>query len=181
MRLVVLNREGVLQPYQTGVQAGAQAEPAANYAATADALARLSQAGFTLVVASNEPGIGQGLLDLDDLEQSHARLNDQVENRGGSLAAFFYCPHAPGQSCNCRKPKTGLIDAIELEFAYPADQMLLVTDNGDDIELARQVGATALLVTTGLGTATLTELAEAERPANFTNLTAAADHILRHY
>lgn len=175
MGLVVLNRVGVLQP------AAGTTDDQWHGAEIASALAKLSQAGFTLVVASNEPAISQGQMDLDELEALHARLSEQVENRGGAISAFFYCPHAPADACHCHKPKTGLIDAIELEFAVPANSMLLVTDNRDDLTLAEQTGAEALLVLTGLGRETRASLGDNTSTECFESLTDASNYILRHY
>src|SRR6218665_142394 len=77
-----------------------------------DAIARLSKAGFTVTVATNQSGIGRGIIDLDNLEAMHDRLFTLVEAVGGKLAGIFYCPHHPDDHCECRKPKSGLIDAI---------------------------------------------------------------------
>lgn len=168
-KLVVLDRTGVLQP------------PAEHSLAwVADALARLSNAGFTLVVASNEPGISTGDLDLDELEGFHTRLSELVENRGGTVAGFFYCPHTDAEQCHCRKPKTGLIDAIELEFATPANDMVLLTDQRCDLLLAEATGATALVVLTEQGHNTQVNYQGADL-TTCANLAAAAEYLLAHY
>ena len=168
-KLIVLDRPGVLQP------------PAEQTLAwVADALAKLSNAGFTLVVASNEPGISSGELDLDELEAFHTRLSELVENRGGTIAGFFYCPHTDAEQCHCRKPKTGLLDAIELEFATPANDMVLLTDQACDLQLADAIGATAVVVLTPQGQDTLAN----NEGANLTtcaNLATAAEYLLAHY
>ena len=172
MRLVVLNRLGVLQP---------EDPPSDNKLAVfddvPDALAKLSNAGFTLVVASNEPGIGHGELDLDELEAAHTKLNELVENRGGAIAAFFYCPHTPEDQCHCHKPKTGLIDAIELEFATPANEILLFSHSPLDLELADAIGCDIICVNSHISS-----VADSKPSVHcFDKLMAAVDFTLRNY
>lgn len=173
MTLLVLDRPGLLTsaPDQTADQA---------LAAVADILARLSTAGFTLVVASNEPDISTGELDLDQLEAYHARLSEWVENRGGTIAAFFYCPHTEADNCHCRKPKTGLIDAIELEFSTPANEMILLSDQPADFALAQTTGATAMLVLTERGKQTQSDLEDSDIPA-FNGLRQVCEHLLTRF
>jgi len=176
MALVVLDRHGVLQPANQSTPGQGNDAALADIAA---ALARLSNQGFTLVVASNEPGIGQGATDLDELQALHLRLSERVENRGGTIAAFFYCPHTAAQHCHCRKPATGLIDAIELEFATPANDMIMITDNLDDLTLATTIGATPLLVLTEAG-----RLTQSQWQGEITcvdSLAAAVDHVIKHH
>ncbi len=144
-----------------------------------EALAKLSNAGFILVVASNEPEISQGQLDLDELEAAHNKLSEMVENRGGAIAAFFYCPHAPQDHCHCRKPNTGLIDAIELEFATPANEMIFIGTEQADVQLADAVGAQALWVSGS--NAPLSQTDTVADDHCFAELNQACDFILRHF
>jgi D-glycero-D-manno-heptose 1,7-bisphosphate phosphatase len=172
MRLVVFNRDGLLNELpEHGITELSDWNPIAE---AMEALAKLSQAGFTLVVANNQPEIAEGKLELDALEAIHTRLNELVENRGGTISAIFYCPHSEHDQCPCRKPNTGIIDAIELEFSIPATEMLLVTNTHDDVELATKVGANVFFV------------GQEQSPSDteldsFANLRQAVDHIICHY
>lgn len=173
MKLLVLDRPDTLM-------ASATEGHEQSLAAVADELARLNVAGFTLVVASNEPGLSDGQLDLDELEARHNRLSERVENRGGAIAGYFYCPHTDADQCHCRKPKTGLIDAIELEFSTPANDMILITDQPEDLRLADATGATALLVLTDTGKSVATTPA-ATNVQTFADFASVSDFLLRHY
>ncbi len=172
MRLVVFNRDGLLnEPTDNGITQLSDWRPITG---AIEALAKLSQAGFTLVVANNQPEIAEGKLELDTLEAIHTRLNELVENRGGTISAIFYCPHSEDSRCPCRKPNTGLIDAIELEFSVPATDMLLVTNTHDDIELAQKVGAQAFWIRTA-------NIESDSAVETFPDVRQAVDHIICHY
>ncbi len=85
-----------------------------------DAIARASQAGYRVAIATNQSGLGRGYFGLDELETIHQRLCALVEAAGGSIAGIFYCPHLPDAGCDCRKPRTGLLRAIERELGDSA-------------------------------------------------------------
>ncbi len=185
MKLVILDRDGVIN-HQEGdedITSLAQWQPIEG---SIDAIADLSRNGFTVVVATNQAALARGLLDLDDLEAIHTSLCDRVENRGGQIAAIFYCPHTDEDHCNCRKPKTGLLDAIELEFDMPTSAVPFVGDRKSDLLAAIQKGCDPILVKTGYGKNTVEELQEDPLPSGhsaeiFENLREAANFILRHY
>ncbi len=152
-----------------------------------DAIAQLHQAGFTLVIATNQPGLAAEKLDLDELEAIHSKLNDLVADAGGAISAIFYCPHGEEDRCNCRKPKAGLIDAIEAEFDISAQGVPVIGDSLNDIDAALSKGCEPILVKTGKGLATLEALAsKADNSAYqnipvFEDLSAAALHIIEKY
>jgi D-glycero-D-manno-heptose 1,7-bisphosphate phosphatase len=155
LKLVILDRDGVIN------------HDSENYIKTPDewmainkspeAIAALSQAGFTVVIASNQSGIGRGLFDGEMLAHIHAKLIDTVEAAGGKIDGIFFCPHHPDEKCACRKPKPGLINAIEHEFEISAKKIgaYFVGDTLKDIELANNTGCHPILVKTGKGLETL--------------------------
>lgn len=155
--LVILDRDGVIN------------EDSVNYIksldewhpipGSIDAIARLSQRGFTVAVATNQSGLGRGLFELDDLEAMHHRLCEMVESAGGHVAGIFYCPHTPDDHCDCRKPKSGLIDAIEREFTLSARGAWLIGDSQRDLEAGIDKGCVPILVRTGKGAMTEKKLA----------------------
>ena len=77
-----------------------------------DAIARMYQAGWHIVIASNQSGLGRGLFDLATLNLMHDKMNKMLANAGGRVDAIFYCPHVPQDTCNCRKPLSGLFEQI---------------------------------------------------------------------
>ena len=131
-----------------------------------EAVARLNAAGATLVVVSNQSGIGRGLLTEDDLERVNAELRRQLTVQGAHLDAIEHCPHlppellAPGQEpCSCRKPATGMVDRMRRRWSFdPGTPQVVVGDKRADLELARNAGCAAVLVLTGEGERTRREL-----------------------
>ncbi len=179
MKLVILDRDGVInvdRPDFVRSVEQCQAIPG-----SIDAIARLSRAGYTVVVATNQSGLGRGLFDLEDLEAVHDTLNAWVEEAGGQLSGIFYCPHHPDDNCRCRKPLPGLLDAIEAEFNTSVSGVPLVGDSLRDLQAGVSRNCQLLLVETGNGLETKGKLArhpELAHTRSFPDLAAIADHLL---
>ena len=157
MMLAILDRDGVInEDSDAYIKSLAEWHPIPG---SIDAIARLSRAGFTVAVATNQSGLARGLFDLDDLEAMHARLNELVEAEGGRLAGIFYCPHHPDDGCDCRKPKPGLLDAIARELGEPLAGAWSIGDSLRDLEAARARDCEPVLVLTGKGERTRAQVA----------------------
>jgi D-glycero-D-manno-heptose 1,7-bisphosphate phosphatase len=146
-----------------------------------DAIARLSNAGFDVVVATNQSGLGRGLFTLDDLEAMHQKLVTLVEQAGGRIAGIFYCPHTPEDECQCRKPKPGLLDAIAAEMGQPVAGCPIIGDSLRDLQAGVARGCRPILVKTGKGARTLTKLASdpiCSSTVVVADLAAAADYLI---
>lgn len=155
--LVILDRDGVInEDSDAFVKSLDEWHPIPG---SIDAIARLSKHGFTVAVATNQSGLGRGLFTLDDLEAMHHRLCEMVETAGGHVAGIFYCPHTPEDQCDCRKPKAGLIDAIEREFNASAHSAWLIGDSLRDLEAGVKKGCVPILVRTGKGRGTEKKIA----------------------
>lgn len=114
MKLALVSRDGVInEARDNGVAHRTQLQFIPGSVA---ALAQLSQAGYTVVIVTHQPGISRGLFDLDELEAIHATILSAVEAEQGQVAAIFYCPHDEQDQCYCRPPQTGLLDVVEMEF-----------------------------------------------------------------
>ena len=114
MKLVILGRDGTINRYRDDhVKSVDELQPLPG---ALEAVARLNHAGWHTVMATNQPGIGRGLLDMTSLNAIHMRLNQLLAEKGGRLDAAFFCPHTPEEGCNCRKPLPGLIDADRRAF-----------------------------------------------------------------
>jgi D-glycero-D-manno-heptose 1,7-bisphosphate phosphatase len=182
--LIVLDRDGVInEDSDDYVRSVAQWQPVPG---SIEAIAALSQAGFTVAIASNQSGLGRGLFGLDELEAIHATLCRQVEEQGGLIAGIFYCPHLPDAGCHCRKPATGLLDAMAAELGMSPRGALFIGDSLKDLQAARAYGCRPVLVKTGKGTETLRALLSAEAPLAdaaaipvYDDLAAATREILR--
>lgn len=124
-----------------------------------EGLAMLRGAGIRLSVASNQSGVGRGLMTLEELQAVNARMQAEAESAGGSLDAVLCCPHAPDAGCSCRKPKPGLIHEAIARSGISAVDSLVVGDDDRDLQAAQHAGVRAALVRTGKGRAAEARLA----------------------
>lgn len=183
MSLLILDRDGVInEDSDTYIRTLEEWQPVPGSIA---AIARLSRAGYQVVIATNQSGIGRGYFGLDVLESIHARLCRLVEAEGGIVAGIFYCPHTPDDRCGCRKPATGLLRAIELEFGESARGAWFIGDSLKDLQAARAHGCRPLLVATGKGADTIAvlrsgnpDLADPDEVPIFEDLASAATAII---
>ena len=105
MKLVILDRDGTLNAPVDEEDFIATAEDWQPLPGALEAVARLSRAGWRVVLATNQPGLGRGLFDVATLNAIHARLHKQLAALGGRLDAIFYCPHTIDNACNCCNPR----------------------------------------------------------------------------
>jgi D-glycero-D-manno-heptose 1,7-bisphosphate phosphatase len=135
-----------------------------------EAIARLTQAGYQIVVATNQSGLARGLFDQAALEAIHHKMESAIQELGGELAGIYYCPHGPDDSCSCRKPKPGLIQQIEQELGFDPDQTVLVGDSLRDLQAATAYGIRSVLVLSGKGASTLKQISQDQQLDVYQNL-----------
>ena len=116
-----------------------------------EAIARLNHAGWHVVVASNQSGLGRGLFDVSTLNAMHAKMHKLLATVGGKVDAIFYCPHGPEDACRCRKPEPGLFEQIAERFGVDLREVPAVGDSARDILAGIAVGCEPHLVLTGKG------------------------------
>ena len=143
-----------------------------------EAIARLHQAGWRVVVASNQSGVGRGLMDEDSLEAIHRRMEQAVTAAGGHFDGIYYCPHHPDEGCKCRKPLPGLLNAIATHFDISLEHVPVIGDSERDLEAATAAGAEPVLVLTGNGEKTRAGLPDDSMIPIYADLSAAADGLL---
>jgi D-glycero-D-manno-heptose 1,7-bisphosphate phosphatase len=187
MKLIILDRDGVINhDREDFVKSADECIPISG---SIEAIARLGKAGFTVVIATNQSGLAKDKFDLEDLEAMHEKITRLVEENGGEIGAIFYCPHRDEDNCKCRKPKPGMLDAIEAEFNTSVESCYFIGDSLRDLQAAVQKACKPVLVRTGNGVRTLAQLAvpglqtgfpaiDAEQVQVFDNLSAAADSII---
>jgi D-glycero-D-manno-heptose 1,7-bisphosphate phosphatase len=177
VKLLILDRDGVInEDSDAFVKSVDEWIPIPG---SLEAIARLSQGGYRVAIATNQSGLARGLLNLDDLNAMHQRLHTRLSELGGHVDAIFFCPHGPDDSCNCRKPRPGLLVAIQERIGAIPDETLVVGDSLRDIEAAQAVGMAAALVLTGKGIGTVSEHADRlGRVAVYPNLADIADFLL---
>jgi len=149
MPVVLLDRDGVInEDSDEYIRSLADWKPITG---SIEAIAQLSRAGFRVAVATNQSGLGRGFFGLDDLEEIHQKLCQLVEEQGGRIDGIFYCPHLPDEGCACRKPATGLLQAIEEDLGESLAGAPFIGDSLKDLQAARAYGCLPVLVTTGKG------------------------------
>lgn len=173
MKLVILDRDGVINRESDAyIKTPEEWIPIPGSLA---AIGRLNKAGFTVVVASNQSGLGRGLFDQQALDAIHARMQAELARAGGRLDGIYYCPHKPEDHCDCRKPKTGLFQQIAAHYRVNMQGVPAIGDSARDLTAAKSAGARPILVKTGRGLETLKQMPDAEV---YPDLAAAADHLL---
>ncbi|HEY0722325.1 MAG TPA: D-glycero-beta-D-manno-heptose 1,7-bisphosphate 7-phosphatase [Gammaproteobacteria bacterium] len=177
MKLVILDRDGVIN--HDSDEYIRSVDEFVFIPGSIEAIARLSQAGYRVAVATNQSGISRGYFDLDTLNQMHTKLLRALTAVGGQIEMIAFCPHGPDDNCNCRKPKSGMLLDIGQRMNIPLTNVPIIGDSLRDLESARSVGARPILVRTGKGERTITKGDGLEGVAVYENLAAAVDALLR--
>jgi len=142
-----------------------------------EALARLSRAGFRLVVLSNQSCVGRGLCSAETVDRINRRMLAELARAGAEVAGVYVCPHAPGEGCDCRKPLPGLILRAARELGLDLAQAVIIGDAARDLEAGAAAGVPGILVRTGKGRQEEGRL-PLEPLAVLDDLVAAAEYLL---
>lgn len=181
MKLVIIDRDGTINEDRDDyVKSVDEWVPIPG---SLEAIARLNHAGWQVVVATNQSGLGRGLFDMSALNVMHARMHQAVTQFGGRIEAVFFCPHTPEDHCDCRKPQPGLFKAIGERFGVELKGLPMVGDMPRDLLAGVAVGCAPHLVRTGQGAAlTDCEIAKLATQAPglrvHANLAAFADFLI---
>jgi D-glycero-D-manno-heptose 1,7-bisphosphate phosphatase len=152
MKLVILDRDGVINhDSDRYIKSPAEWQPIPG---AIEAIARLHQGGFRIVVATNQSGIGRGLFDMATFNAMNDKMMEMVFRQGGRIDALFFCPHTDAENCSCRKPKTGMFEEIAARYHVDLKGVPCVGDAIRDLQAADAVGGQPILVLTGKGKAT---------------------------
>lgn len=180
MKLVILDRDGVIN--QDSDDFIKSVEEWIPLPGSIEAIARLSQAGFTVVVATNQSGLGRGLFTESALEAMHERLVQKVSDAGGQLGKIYHCPHRPDEGCSCRKPAAGMLDTIARDYRTELTGVPIVGDSLRDLQAGQTHRCLPILVRTGKGGRSEAELAATDLKDALVvdDLAAAVDWILEH-
>jgi len=176
LKLIVLDRDGVInEDSDAYVKTLEEWIPIPG---SLQAIARLSQAGWTVAVATNQSGLARGMFDASTLDDMHFKMQQLVMEQGGRIDLIVHCPHGPDAGCECRKPKPGLFRSIAEHFGL-ADLkgVPVVGDSHRDLHAGLMLGGTPYLVRTGKGLRTL----EGTLPSGtqvFDDLAAVVDNLL---
>jgi len=152
MKLLMLDRDGVInQDSDQYIKSPEEWKPIKG---SIEAIARLTQSGWRIVVATNQSGIARGLFDMSMLNAIHDAMHKAVVQAGGRIEAVFFCPHTADSNCECRKPLPGMLQEIERRMNLSIAGMPFVGDSLRDLRAATAAGARPVLVLTGKGAKT---------------------------
>ncbi len=176
MKLIILDRDGVIN-YDSAqfIKSPEEWKPIPGSLA---AIAHLNQAGYRVVVATNQSGIGRGLFEMDTLNAIHDKMFKALAQAGGHIDAMFFCPHTNADNCACRKPKPGMLQEIAARFNADLTGVPAVGDALRDLQAAVEVGAQPVLVLTGKGKKTAGDPGVPPGTLIFPDLAAAVADIL---
>ena len=153
VKLIVLDRDGVINyDSEQFIKSPDEWLPIPG---SLEAISRLNHAGFRVVVATNQSGLGRGLFDMATLIAINDKMHKALAQIGGRVDALFYCPHTADSACECRKPKPGMLIEIGNRFGVDLTGVPCVGDSVRDLQAAAAVEAQPILVLTGKGEKTL--------------------------
>lgn len=116
-----------------------------------EAIRAMNQAGWLVILISNQSGVGRGYFDKTTLKAIHARMELELARMGARLDDIFYCPHTPDKNCTCRKPSPELILRAAQEHGIDLERSWMAGDKATDVEAAHRAGCHAALVLSGYG------------------------------
>ena len=150
MNLIILDRDGVINfDSDQFIKSPEEWKPIPG---SLEAIARLNQAGYRVVVATNQSGIERGLFDMAMLNAIHDKMHKACALVGARIDAVFFCPHASESQCACRKPKSGMLEDIAARYSLGnLDDVPVVGDSLRDLQPTAALGAQPYLVLTGKG------------------------------
>ncbi|MEO8400539.1 MAG: D-glycero-beta-D-manno-heptose 1,7-bisphosphate 7-phosphatase [Gammaproteobacteria bacterium] len=170
-KIIILDRDGVINYDALGYIRSPDDWVA--IPGSLEAIADLNRAGYHVVVATNQSGVGRGYYDIAMLDTIHEKLMHELAEVGGHIDEIFFCPHHPSENCDCRKPKPGLLTRIQKKYEANMTEVYFIGDKLSDVQAARAVGCKPLLV--------LAEMSDNPELAGipyFPNLAQAAQYVL---
>jgi D-glycero-D-manno-heptose 1,7-bisphosphate phosphatase len=175
MKLVILDRDGTINHDSDHyIKSLEEWRPIKG---SIEAIARLTQAGYRIVVVTNQSGISRGLFTTRVLFEMHDHLQRLAAQAGGRIDAFFFCPHAADARCACRKPEPGMLLEVGRRFNVALKDVHMVGDALKDVQAAAAAGARPVLVLTGKGKKTRDEGDLPPGTQVFADLAAFAEHL----
>lgn len=171
MKLIILDRDGVINfDSDQFIKSPEEWKPIPG---SLEAIARLNQADYRVVVATNQSGVARGLFDMPTLNAIHDKMHKACALVGARIEAVFFCPHGPEADCPCRKPRQGMLEEIASRYNVSLAGVPAIGDSLRDLEAAVKIGAQPILVLTGKGTQTQAKGGLPEGTLVFPDLAAA--------
>ena len=181
MKLIILDRDGVInQDRDDFVKSADEWVPIEG---SMDAIAFLTEAGYTVAVATNQSGIGRKYFTMQELTEMHNKMHRLAQQAGGVIDGIWFCPHTAADGCDCRKPLPGMVIDILSRFNAEAADTWLVGDSLRDLQAIAAVGGKPALVLTGKGKKTLVAEGDSlpENTQVFDSLLAFSQYLLQNH
>ena len=144
-KAVFLDRDGVINRLELGLYTTSW-EKFEFLEGAAESIAPLNEAGYLIIVITNQSAINRGMMTQDDLEVIHGNMVAEIEKAGGRVDGIYFCPHRPDEDCGCRKPKPGMFDQINEDFDIDYSKSWFVGDFESDRQVAEAVGLNFIMV-----------------------------------
>ncbi|MES2217432.1 MAG: D-glycero-beta-D-manno-heptose 1,7-bisphosphate 7-phosphatase [Pseudomonadota bacterium] len=177
MPFILLDRDGVIN--HDSVEYIKSPEEWLPIDGSLEAIARFNQAGYQVIVATNQSGLARGLYDLPTLTKIHQKFFTLLAEAGGKVEEIFFCPHHPNNHCSCRKPEPGMLHNIAKKYPIDLTTTIFIGDSLSDVQAAERAGCEPVLVLTGNGKRTLEELPAPTKVRYFNDLAHAATIICK--
>ncbi len=181
MKLIILDRDGVInEDHDNFIKNPDEWIPIPG---SLEAIALLNKHDYTVAVATNQSGIARGLYSIETLDAIHAKMHQAVKSAGGHIDAVYYCPHINEDNCECRKPKSKMLQDIAKQFqvdlnAPDAKKVPGIGDSLRDLQSFANAGCAPMLVLTGKGEQTLTGGNLPNNTLIFNDLAEAVQHLI---
>jgi len=147
VKLIILDRDGVInEDSDDYIKSPDEWIPIAG---SLEAVGKLSQNGFKVIIITNQSGIGRKIFSIEMLNAIHKKMSINLAQYGGVIDGIFFCPCAPEENCNCRKPKSGLYNEVSDRLQISLENVFCVGDKITDIQAAQNARAKPILVKTG--------------------------------
>ncbi|MBB5390427.1 MULTISPECIES: D-glycero-beta-D-manno-heptose 1,7-bisphosphate 7-phosphatase [unclassified Herbaspirillum] len=178
MKLIILDRDGVINHDSDAfIKSPDEWIPIKG---SLEAIARLNQAGYRVVVATNQSGVARGLFDIKTLNAIHHKMHTAAQQVGADIDAVFFCPHSADDNCDCRKPKPGMFLEIAKRFGISLrGGVATVGDSLRDLQAGFVAGCAPYLVLTGKGEKTHAKGGLPPGTLVYPNLSSVVDFILK--
>jgi len=176
MKLAILDRDGVINEDSPDYIKSSDEWHAIS--GSLEAIAKLNQAGFTVVVVTNQSGVGRGYFSQKDLQNIHQKMHQELAKIGGKIDKIYFCPHTPDDNCDCRKPKAGMFKQIAQDYKIDLQGAINIGDTLRDIQAGEAFGCRNILVLTGKGEKIFKDNPEIQAEV-FPNLASTVDALLK--
>lgn len=177
MKIAILDRDGTLNQWGAQGFIGHPDEWVAVPSAL-EAVSRLNRAGWHVVVATNQPGLGRGLFDVIELNAVHAKMQRELAAVGARVEAVFFCPHAPDEECLCRKPGSALFEQIADRYGAEGQEIWAIGSGVEHLQAGKALGAHLVFVESTARPASCSDASLPEGSERYPDLEAVVNRLL---